>query len=113
MGIDVLNKWTKYWVFWHRLRMQRSFVLDQHSSMGIVANDDRTQGGESIATVEFRPDGMLLTCQLNHNYTWPFYGLTIFLGDVPNGIDFSNYQSILLDIETDGLESKSVRVFLT
>ena len=121
--MKVLNKWAKYWIisllsltafllFWHRLGMQRTFVLDQNSSLSIVANDDRTQGGESIADIEFRPDGMLLTCQLHHNYTWPFCGVTIFLGESPVGVDFSNYQSILLDIETDGLESKSVRVFL-
>lgn len=119
----MLNKWAKYWIisllcvtalllFWHRFGMQRTFVINEKNAVSITTNDDRDQGGESIATVEFRPDGMLLTCQLSHNYTWPFCGLSVYLGEAPHGVDFSNYESILLDIETDGLESKSVRVFL-
>src|SRR4051812_43676148 len=74
---------------WHRFGMDRVLVLNAHSSQLFEAHDDRTEGGASRAIVRREGESMVLECQLNKKYEWPYCEIGIPLAAPPKGLDLT------------------------
>ncbi len=97
---------------WHRFGMNRVLVLDPKRGFVYSAQDDRQQGGDSVAALELDDKSTILNCHLNTKYTWPFCQVAIRLAAMPNGVDLGNYDSITFDIAYNGPGPHSVRFYL-
>lgn len=83
--------------------LNKTLFLNAHSSYPITAIDDRSNGGASISSHQFTPEGdIILDCEIvASSYQWPYCEITISFvedtveGDIA-GIDLSSYQQASL-----------------
>ncbi len=97
---------------WHRYGMNQVYALDPSRGFEYTAQDDRDQGGDSIAAVERRGNTILLHCQLNKKYQWPFCQTAVSLAKLPKGVDLTGYDSVEFDTSYTGPGPHSIRVYL-
>lgn len=97
----------------HENWMTRSIFLDAYSQFTVSSTDDRSEGGNSIATLERINKSYLMRCDIKPGYQWPFCELNIRLTEDKNGMDFSQFDTLRLATRVKGPEAKqSLRVFL-
>lgn len=99
-------------LLWHRYGMNRTFGLADLRTHPVSPSDDRIFAGESVATVTRTPDGLLLECRLVATYAWPYCELRLQLTPDNTGIDLSRFDTVSLDIRTQGPGAIPVRVYL-
>lgn len=97
---------------WHRYGMNKVYALDPSHGFEYTAQDDREQGGASIATVEKSGNTVMLHCQLVQKYQWPFCQSAVALAKMPRGIDLTSYDSVEFDATYTGPGPHSLRVYL-
>ena len=97
---------------WHRYGMSNVYALDPSRGFRYTAQDDREQGGDSVASVEQHGNTVVLHCQLNKKYQWPFCQTAVDLSQVPEGIDLTSYDSVEFDSVYTGPGPHSIRVYL-
>lgn len=98
-------------LLWHRFGMNTELRIDGDTPYLINAIDDRGMGGASVGSFITGDDGINLSCELKKVYQWPFCEISVLFAEAPDGIDFSQYDRISLDISTKG-PGKRVRVYL-
>ncbi len=76
--------------------------------------DDSGQNGATTTKLSMNKHGVLLECNIVNQARWPFCEIAISLTDaVENGIDFSSYHSVGLDIDyTSPVKGERIRVYL-
>lgn len=81
---------------------QHSLVIEPEQYQFVYTNDDRSNGGDSIARI-LDKKGYKWECDLIKSYSHPFCGFEIVLGeDRTNGINLSKYSSLKLWIRYEG-----------
>ena len=97
---------------WHRYGMNTVYDLDPRKGFKYTAQDDREQGGSSVAVLVQQPRGLTLKCELTLKYQWPFCQTAVDLAPVPKGVDLSGYDSVLFDVGYQGPGPHSIRIYL-
>ncbi len=97
---------------WHRYGMNKIYALDPSRGFVYTAQDDREQGGASVASVDRRGNTIVLHCQLSKQYQWPFCQTAVDLAKVPKGVDLTGYDTMEFDASYTGPGPHSIRVYL-
>lgn len=90
----------------------KSLLITPEKYVYSVATD-QALGGRSLASVHSENNLTTMSCELNssENYRWPYCELTIRLSDdIKNGLDLSQYNSVILDVDYNGPESGNQKV---
>ena len=101
-------------LLWHKYGMNLNIEVNPKSAYPIKVNDDRWEGGASEVSLDRTSDAIIMKCKLKKQYNWPYCEAIITISDEPNGIDMSNFDYVLLDIETkgNGNGDQGVKVYL-
>src|ERR1700693_1489692 len=110
--LPVLIVLTLVLPIWQHVGMDRVFALDPAEGHWFSAHDDRPEGGTSVATLTRDGKSMVLDCQLEKKYEWPFCEISILLAEMPNGIDLSGFDSIAFDLAYTGPAPHTIRFYL-
>src|SRR6185437_15928803 len=97
---------------WHRYGMTTVYTLAPSQGFDYSPQDDRAEGGSSVASVERNGDTITLHCQLTKKYQWPFCQTAVALADAPKGVDLTGYDSVEFDASYKGPGPHSLRVYL-
>ena len=89
---------------------RRHLVIVPNEEWEVTTIDDRSAGGDSVATLSNEGSGM--TCELGSKYRWPYCELMITLTPPEQGIDLSDYESLILQLEGEGPSDASWRIYL-
>jgi diguanylate cyclase (GGDEF)-like protein len=117
------NKWQMTWLLcllglsatlllWHRFGMNRTLRLNSATDYKLKSYDDRDVGGVSVNTLEKTPRAIVNDCHLNSAYKWPYCGFSVALSAGTQGVDFSTFDTVSLDIRTSGPETIPVTIYL-
>ncbi|MGL6042085.1 MAG: GGDEF domain-containing protein [Deefgea sp.] len=100
-------------LLWQHFGMTRILRIDPQTSYHIKSIDDRTQGGASVGTFAKNKEALQLQCDLKKNqYQWPFCEMSIEFSKTEQGIDLSQFDRIVFDMDLRGPEFKKVRIYL-
>ena len=99
---------------WNQFGMTTTLVIDANSPQALRAVDDRAKpGGRSLVTLVHAGGTVGLDCDMRAGYEWPFCELQIELGQAPQGIDLSRYDSMRLWVTATGPETpQRVRLYV-
>lgn len=98
-------------VLWHRVGMDRWYIIEPSVHTELHARADSLEGGNSIATLQRTDSSALLHFELNLEYPYPFAGLQFFLGDgQTQGVDLSQYDSLFFYIRA--VNQNTLRIYL-
>jgi len=97
---------------WYNYGMNNSFVLDADSDFKMDTVDDRPMGGASVASFSHSSDGITLNCELKDKYQWPFCEIYMVFKKAPEGIDFTKYTHLSLNISIEGPGDNAIRIYL-
>src|SRR4051812_16668924 len=84
---------TPVLLVWNHFGMNRVFELSTANGHEFTVKDDRPLAGGSIATLTRSDKSTVMDCHIEKKYEWPFCDLTIQVAAVPNGVDFTQYDS--------------------
>ncbi|MDF3036725.1 MAG: hypothetical protein K0S28_1999 [Paucimonas sp.] len=97
----------------HRYGMDAVFRIDGNSNFIANAVDDRDSGGKTQSTLRRENGKLILECQVDTSYQWPYCEIAIGLKQPPAGMDLSRYDFVRLKIRYEGPEDQhQVRFFL-
>lgn len=100
-------------LLWHRYGMNSVLRIDAHSRLLMSAVDDRDNGGRTRSTLTRENGGLILNCDVDISYQWPYCELAIRLKEPPGGVDLSKFDTVKLSIKYEGPElQKQVRFFV-
>ncbi len=100
-------------LLWQHFGMARVLRIDTQTPYQIKAIDDRSQGGASVGKFARSDAALQLQCDLKKNqYQWPFCEMSIEFSKTEQGIDLSQFDRIVFDMDLRGPEFKKVRVYL-
>ncbi|WP_410499933.1 GGDEF domain-containing protein [Chitinibacter sp. S2-10] len=100
-------------LLWQHFGMTRVLRIDLSDAAKFSVQDDRPQGGKSIATIQAQNNAMVMSCQLaKSKYEWPYCQISIALGKAPNGINLSVFDDIAFDVAHNGPKPDKIRVYL-
>ncbi|HSC81363.1 MAG TPA: GGDEF domain-containing protein [Chitinolyticbacter sp.] len=100
-------------LLWQHFGMNRVLRIDGNSGYSVEVSDDRSNGGQSVATLKRQGGAYLVDCQLSDSYEWPFCELGITLASEPEkGVDLSRFDSISLHVDYRAPGSRKLRLFL-
>ena len=110
----VLLALTGVALLWNEFGMNASMVIDARSPYAVRALDDRVNaGGKSVASLTHDHGALGLDCDLRAGYEWAFCELRLDLGNAPDGIDLSRYDSMRLWVKATGPEAQQrVRIYV-
>ena len=97
---------------WRHFGMNTSLRVDRAGPYPMEVFDDRELGGASEASIAASGDGSMITCRIELGYAWPYCNVSITLGEVPDGISLSRFDSVKLDIQAQGPAPVPVVVYL-
>ncbi len=98
---------------WHSRAPDRSLVINADSAFGMRTVDDRASGGKSRATLKRGNGSLVLECNIEAAYQWPYCEIAVDLGAAPQGMDLSQYDTVKLWLRAEGPEpQQQVRFFL-
>ncbi|MCP5078677.1 MAG: HAMP domain-containing histidine kinase [Psychromonas sp.] len=95
-------------------------TIDLADESAMETYSDNDIGGISTAMISHTEDGLLLKCNIQAGYAWPFCQATINIAeqwedlnfDVSRGVDFSKYDDIYLKMQYEGVPPHRVRFYL-
>lgn len=100
-------------LLWQHFGMTRILRIDTQAPYAIKSIDDRAQGGASVGTFAKNKEALQLQCDLKKNqYQWPFCEMSIEFSNTGQGIDLSQFDRIVFDMDLRGPDFKKVRVYL-
>nr|WP_314899229.1 GGDEF domain-containing protein [uncultured Deefgea sp.] len=100
-------------LLWQHFGMTRILRIDPQTPYLVKSIDDRTQGGASVGTFAKNNGSLQLQCDLKKNkYEWPFCEMSIALSNTAQGVDLSQFDRVVFDMDLRGPEFKKVRVYL-
>lgn len=100
-------------LLWNRYGMNSALRIDARSPFIINAVDDRSSGGKSQSTLKREKGKLILECNIDVSYQWPYCEIAVTLKDPPAGMDLSRYDSVRLAIRYQGPEQRQqVRFFV-
>lgn len=73
---------------------------------------DLVSGGNSVAELRPLASGIRLACTIRRGYTWPYCVASVRLGDEPNGLDLTRYDSLRLKVRYSGPGVPQLRLFM-
>lgn len=97
---------------WHRYGMNHAILIDPNAAFRISTDDDRHHGGKSVANYEITDDGIVLLCDYDTGYPWPYCHLNIHLAEGDQGVDLSKFSYALFDIDSGEDEPRTIRIFI-
>ncbi len=97
---------------WHHFGMNRVFRIDASSTYRLQPQDDRSDGGKSVATLKRTEKSLLLDCDLDRSYAWPYCEFSILLAEAPKGVDLTGYDTLELDLSYTGPGPNMVRFYI-
>jgi len=101
---------------WYHFRANTKTYTITPDNFRFMNIDDSSKGGLSSSAIKFKEGKAYITCEVvkNSDYPWPYCELEISLSDnVFQGIDFSEYNKISLDIDyTTSHPNKRLRVYI-
>lgn len=101
---------------WYHFRANTKTYQITPDNFQYLNIDDSSKGGLSNSAITIKDGKTVLTCEVvkDSNYPWPYCELEINLSDnVFQGIDFSEYNKISLDIDyTTSHPNKRLRVYI-
>lgn len=98
---------------WHHFAPGRVLVVDANSPFTMRAIDDRASGGKSRSRLLRGNGALAVECTIDASYQWPYCEINVELGEVPQGINLSSYDSLKIWLHSEGPEpQQQVRVFL-
>jgi diguanylate cyclase (GGDEF)-like protein len=100
-------------LLWHRYGMDTTLAISARSPYEMHAVDDRSSGGNSVATLKREDDKLVLDCEIKPGYEWPYCEVGITLAQAPSGVDLSGYDTMRLWVSHEGTQpGQQVRVFV-
>ncbi|NRF69584.1 GGDEF domain-containing protein [Aquincola sp. S2] len=113
-GLVLLLAFTLAMLAWNHFGMERRLELVDPQRFGAAPVDDRTiEGGRSEARLSRVGGDWQLDCRIALAYQYPFCELGLMLGEVPNGLDLSSFDSMHMDVEAAGPEPQpQVRILV-
>lgn len=108
-GESVSSRWVKVCIVcllalsvvlpaWQHFGMRTSLVVDGAGPYPMHAYDDRTRGGESVASLERVGHVAVMHCRLVAAYKAPYCALHISLGEGGRGINLARFATVTLDL---------------
>jgi diguanylate cyclase (GGDEF)-like protein len=91
-------------LLWHRYGMNAVLKIDANSPFRIEAVDDRDNGGKTRSTLKREKGRLILDCQVDMSYQWPYCEIAFRLKAPPAGVDLSKYDTVRLWIHYEGPE---------
>ncbi|WP_148716197.1 GGDEF domain-containing protein [Chitinolyticbacter meiyuanensis] len=113
MGAAAMVALSAVLLLWQHFGMNRVLRIDGHGEFQVAVSDDRSNGGQSVATLKRDDGAFVLDCQLSDSYEWPFCELGITLAAQPEaGLDLSHFDSVVLRADYRAPGSRKLRLFL-
>ncbi|MEK8032016.1 GGDEF domain-containing protein [Ideonella sp. DXS29W] len=99
---------------WNRWGMDDRLVIDADSRWPVLVTDDRDlEGGNSVAVLRREGRQVVLDCHLGAGYQYRFCELQFGLGEAPQGLDLSHYDTIEIVMSARAAQAAvPVRVFI-
>jgi diguanylate cyclase (GGDEF)-like protein len=99
---------------WNQFGMRSVLTIDGTSGYPVTTVDDRRETtGKSVATLIRQGEKLILECEVNKGYEWPYCEMHIELQRPPAGLDFRSYDRVRLWIAYQGPEKQQpVRFFV-
>ncbi len=83
---------------WQHYGMERVIELSGTSGNSYNAQDDRGNGGASVATLARNGSTLQLNCKLVRKVEYPYCGLWFQVAKEPAGVDLSEFDHVSLDV---------------
>ncbi len=104
----------------HQVGWYKTFTIKLDNTYDIVGTSDIYQGGATTIEVERTTDYVAFKCDILAQYQWPYCELKINLVGkdkdgkylYSQGLDFSDYTEIFLNLEYEGPDPDRVRIYL-
>ena len=103
---------TPLLLVWNHFGMNRTFEINAKSGHQFSVYDDRRLGGKSISTLKNTGDSMVMDCQLQGPFEWPFCHFSIQLAELQNSVDLSGFESMTFNLIYTGPGTHNVRFFM-
>lgn len=97
---------------WQHWGMNMVMKIDGASSFDIRPMDDRGAGGNSQTLFERQGKQILWQCDIGTKYEWPFCEIAIHIRPLPEGFDFSRYDTFAVKMRMEGGGSRRMRLFM-
>ena len=120
MNTKYLHRWLAALVVatlaalaWNHFGMESVLRLDASASFPLHVIDDRSNGGKSVSTLRRDGGALVLECDIRPGYQWPYCEISVELGRAPAGRDLSVYDTVVLNVRSEGPEPKQqLRLFM-
>lgn len=91
-------------LLWHQFGMMNIVELNA-PSVALRAEDDRSDGGASVATLRRNGGAIEFRCHISARGRWPYCKAIFDLDPSGRGIDLSDYDSMVVEVRTPGKDA--------
>ena len=98
---------------WNHYGMNSMLIIDANSSYNIEAIDDSSASGNTRSVLKRENGKLVLECAIGTKFQWPFCEISIDLGEAPNGMDLTGYDTLRIWAHSEGpAKQNQIRFFI-
>ena len=98
---------------WNHYGMNSILVIDANSPYKIQAIDDSSATGDTSSVLKRENGDLVLYCKIGTASKWPFCEISIALGEAPNGMDLTRYDTLRIWATNQGpAKQNQIRFFI-